>query len=60
MSLTDFAPVSAIDLEHDQAQRHLERRSEGHAALAALVDVVFRRLELVFHEFEQRGVPRNR
>ena len=34
-----------IDIEHDEAQRHLERRGEGHAALAALVDVVFRLLE---------------
>ena len=45
-----------VDVEHDQAQRHLERRREGHAALAALVDVVFRRLEVVAHELEQRRV----
>src|SRR5262245_12761455 len=45
-----------VDIEHDQAQRHLERRRIGHAALAALVDVVFRRLELVLDEFEHRGV----
>ena len=45
-----------IDIEHDQAQGHLERRGEGHAALPALVDVVFRRLEGVAHEFEQGGV----
>ena len=45
-----------IDVEHDEAQRHLERRGEGHAALAAFVDVIFRRLEFVFDEFEQRGV----
>ncbi len=44
-----------VDIEHDEAQRHLERRSEGHAALTALVDVVLRRLELVAHEFELRG-----
>ncbi len=45
-----------VDIEHDEAQRHLERRRIGHAALAALVDVVFRRLELVVDEFELRGV----
>ena len=45
-----------VDIEHDEAQRHLERRGIGHAALAALVDVVFRRLELVLDEFEHRGV----
>ena len=45
-----------VDIEHDQAQRHLERRGVGHAALAALVDVVFRRLEFVFDEFQHRGV----
>ena len=45
-----------IDVEHDEAQRHLERRGEGHAALAALVDIVFRRFVLVLDEFEMRGV----
>ncbi len=44
-----------VDIEHDQAQRHLQRRSIGHAALTALVDVVFRRLKLVTDEFEHRG-----
>jgi hypothetical protein len=34
-----------VDIEHDQAQRHLERRREGHVALPALVDIVLRRLE---------------
>ena len=41
-----------VDIEHDQPQRHLERRGIGHTALAALVDVVFRRFEFVFDEFE--------
>ena len=44
-----------VDIEHDQAQRHLQRRRIGHAALAALVDVVFRRLEFVADEFQHRG-----
>ena len=44
-----------IDIEHDQAQRDLERRGEGHAALAAFVHVIFRRFEFEFHEFQQRG-----
>ncbi len=44
-----------IDIEHDKPQRHLEGSRVGDAALAALVDVVFRRLERVFHEFEQGG-----
>ena len=56
MSLTERAWVSGIDVEHDEAQRHLERRGVGHAALAALVDVVFRRLVFVFYEFELRGL----
>ena len=34
-----------VHIEHDEAQRHLQRRGESHAALAALVDVVLRRLE---------------
>ena len=41
-----------VDIEHDEAERHLERRRVGHAALLALVDVVFRRLERIAHEFE--------
>ena len=49
-----------VDIEHDEAQRHLERRGIGHAALAALVDVVFRRLEFVLDEFEHRGVGKVR
>jgi len=43
-----------VDIEHDEAQRHLQGRSEGHAALAALVDVIFRRLEFVADEFQHR------
>jgi hypothetical protein len=43
-----------IHVEHDQAQRHLERGREGDAALAALVDVVFRLLEGVAHELQKR------
>ena len=45
-----------VDIEHDQAERHLERRRIGHAALAALVDVVLRRIEVVADELEQRRV----
>ena len=41
-----------VDIEHDQTKRHLERRREGHAALLALVDIVFRRLERIAHKFE--------
>ena len=49
-----------VHIEHDQAQRHLEGRRERHAALAALVDVIFRRLERVFDELEQGGVGKVR
>src|SRR6516165_227152 len=45
-----------IGIEYDEAQRDLERRGIGHAALPALIDVVFRRLEFVFDEFEHRSV----
>ena len=41
-----------VDVPDDQAQRHLERRGVGDAALLALVDVVFRRLQLVADEFQ--------
>ena len=45
-----------VHIEHDQPKRHLEGRGEGHAALLALVDVVFRLLEGVAHEFELRAL----
>ena len=45
-----------IDVEHDQAQRHLQRRGIGHAALTALVDVVLGLLVLVLDEFELGGL----
>src|SRR4051794_4289511 len=45
-----------IHIEHDEAQLHLQRRSERHAALTAFVNVVFRRLEFVADEVELRGV----
>ena len=45
-----------VDIEDDEAQRHLERRGVSHAALTALVDVVFRRLEFVFDELELRRI----
>ena len=45
-----------VDIEHDQAKRHLERRRIGHAALTALVDVVLRRIEVVADEFEERRI----
>ncbi len=48
-----------VDIEHDEAQRHLERRGIGHGALLALLDVVFRILEMVIDIFEQRGLRRN-
>ena len=49
-----------IDIEYDQAQGYFERRGVGHAALAAFVDVIFRRLKLIFDKFEQRRVGKIR
>ena len=49
-----------VDIEHDEAQRHLQRRGIGHVALPALLDVVFRRIELVAHEFEHATCRRSR
>ena len=40
----------------DQADRHLERRRVGHAALQALLHVVLRLLERVADELERGGV----
>src|SRR5262245_48743123 len=58
--LDRFGARLLVNIEHDETQRHLERRRVGHAALAALVDVVFRRFELVLDEFEHRGVGKIR
>ena len=44
-----------VDIEHDEAQRHLQRRGKGQVALTALVDVEFRCFELVLDELEHRG-----
>ena len=41
-----------VDIEHDQAQRHLERRSIGQIALTAFVNVEFWSFEFVLDEFE--------
>src|SRR6202030_4621104 len=49
-----------IDNEYDQAQGYFEWRGEGHAALAAFVDIIFRRLKLIFDKFEQRRVGKIR
>ena len=45
-----------IHVEHDQPQRHLQRRGVSHAALAAFVDVELRLLEFVAHELQQRDL----
>src|SRR5690606_38608361 len=50
--LDGFRARILIDVEHDEAQRNLQRRGIGEIALPALVYVELRRLELVLHEFE--------
>ena len=56
MSRIEREPGLLVDVPDDQAQRHLQRRGEGHAALLALLDVVFRLLELVLDELELRAL----
>ena len=41
-----------VHIEHDEPERDLQRRGEGHAALLALIDVVFRLLEGVADKLE--------
>jgi len=43
-----------IDFKHDQAQRHPHRRGIGHAALAALVHVIFRGFQFILDEIQLR------
>jgi len=45
-----------VHIPDDEAQRHLEGRAEAHAALLALLDVIFRLLQLVFDELQLRAV----
>jgi len=42
----------AVDLEHDQAQRHLHRRRIGDATLAAFGGIVLGILKHIMHEIE--------
>ncbi|TPV97352.1 MAG: hypothetical protein USCAAHI_03179 [Beijerinckiaceae bacterium] len=51
--LDRFCAGVGIDIEYDQAQSHFKRRGESHAALAAFVDVIFRRLEFILDKFKQ-------
>ncbi len=44
-----------VDLEDDEAERHPHRRRIGHAALAALVGVVFGVFQLVMDEIQLGG-----
>src|SRR6516164_1077855 len=57
-----FGAGFLIGIKYDEPQCDLERRGIGHAALSALINVVFRRLEFVFDEFQHRrvGEIRNR
>ena len=50
--LDRFGAGLLVHIEHDQAQRDLERRGVGHRALLALLDVVFRLFEVIVDIFE--------
>ncbi len=50
--LHGFCAGILVDIEHDQPQLDLERCCIGHVALHALLDIVFRLLQLVADEFE--------
>src|SRR6516225_10135677 len=54
--LDRFGAGFLVDIEYDQAQSDLERSGIGHAALPALVHIVFRPFEFVLDEFEHRDV----
>ena len=48
-----------VHIEHDQAQRDLQRRGKGHGALLALLDVVFRLFEVDSRHIPEARIPRN-
>ena len=41
-----------VQIPHDQTENHLQRGGIGHAALNALLNVVFRLFQLVMHELQ--------
>ena len=43
-----------VDIKHDQAQRHLERRAVGHVALLAFLDVVLGLFQIILDVFQNR------
>ncbi len=45
-----------VHIEHDQAQRHLQRRGISHGALLALLDIIFGIFKMIVHIFQQRGL----
>ena len=45
-----------VRVPNDEADDDLDRRGERHAALAALVDVVLRLIQVVRDELERRGL----
>ena len=47
LDVADDALAAVAGVVDHQLRRHLDRRGEGHAALAALLDVVLRLLEVV-------------
>ena len=57
LDVADRAQASVLfHVEDGEAQGHLQRGGEGHAALLALLDVVLRLLKLVLHEVEDGAV----
>ena len=53
--LDRFGASVFVHIEHDQAQRHLQRCAIGHIPLLTFFDVVLRLLQLVFHELQHSG-----
>src|SRR4029079_18049354 len=57
LDVTDGARARIlVDIPDDEAKRDLQRGRESHAPLLALLDIVFRLLQLVFDELQFRAI----
>jgi len=45
-----------VVVPYDKTDNHTDRRGKGHSAAAALMDVVFRLVQVIADKFERRGV----
>ena len=53
--LDRFRSGILVDIKYNQPQPHFQRRSEGDAALTALLNVIFRSFKFILNKFQKRS-----